>query len=236
MGKGLEGDLRMDKYAGEMDLDGAHPSQVKINTSIPPLHPSVVINEHLTYLIFSALQDTGNVFSGSTHRRREGRALDIQELDATEALNCIFTPSPVCSVPHHSENHPQIPPSERSPNPGIERWDPSVQFLSGILNPGSTKSCFSCKSHVINPWELCNKLLKLLFSLQPLSPSLSVILPLALAVYCQRNRFGMVSPPSSSLCPYLPPSLLAPITFSPSLPTFPELRGARSIHHRVPGV
>lgn len=118
----------MDKYAGEMDLDRAHPSQIRINTSIPLLHPLVVINGHPTHLIFSVLQDEGNVFPGSTHRRREGRALDIREIDATEALNCIFTLSPVCSAPHHSKNHPEIPLSERSPNPGIESWDPSVQF------------------------------------------------------------------------------------------------------------
>lgn len=132
MGKGLEGDLRMDEYAGEMDLDRAHPYQIRINTSIPLLHPSVVINGHPTYLIISVLQDEGNIFLGSTHSRREGRASDIQEIDATEALNCIFTLSPVCSAPPHSENHPEIPLSERSPNPGTGRWDPSVQFYLGF--------------------------------------------------------------------------------------------------------
>lgn len=105
----------MDKYAGEMDLDRAHLSQIRINTSIPLLHPSVVINGHPTYWTFSVLQDEGNVFPGSTPRRREGRASDIKEIDATEAQNCIFTLSPVCSAPHHSENHPEIPLSERVP-------------------------------------------------------------------------------------------------------------------------
>lgn len=132
MGKGLEGELRMDKYAGEMDLDRAHPSQIRINTSIPLLHPSVVINGHPTYLIFSVLQGVGNVFPGSTHRRREGRASNIQEIDATESLNCIFTHCPLCSAPHHFENHPEIPLSERSPDPGTGRWDPSVQFFLGF--------------------------------------------------------------------------------------------------------
>lgn len=122
----------MDKYAGEMDLDRAHPSQIRINTSIPLLHPSVVINGHPTFLISSVFQDEGNIFPGSTPRRREGRASDIQEIDATEGLNCFFTLSAVCSAPHRSENHPEIPLSDRSPNPGTERWDPSVQFYLGF--------------------------------------------------------------------------------------------------------
>lgn len=208
MGKGLEGDLRVDKYAEEMDLDGAHPSQIRINTSIPLLHPSVVINEHPTHLIFSDLQDEGNAFSGSTHGRREGRASHIQEIEATEALNCIFTLSPVCSAPHRSENHPEIPLSERSPNPGAARWDPSVQFYLGFSTPGSPKPCFSCKSHVINPGELCNKLLKLLFSLHPLPPSLPILDP--------PPGFGCLLP-AESIRDGFPLLLLFPLPPSPTL-------------------
>lgn len=39
MGKWLEGDLRIDKYAGDIDLDGLSVSE--INISISPLHPFV---------------------------------------------------------------------------------------------------------------------------------------------------------------------------------------------------
>lgn len=131
IGKGLEGDPRMDKYAREMDLDRAHLSQIGINISIPLLHPSVVISGHPTYWTFSVLQDEGNVFPGSTSRRREGRASDIQDIDATEALNCISTLSPVCSTPHHSQNL-KFQCQRGSPNPGTGRWDPSVQFYLGF--------------------------------------------------------------------------------------------------------
>lgn len=41
MGKWLEGDLRIDKYAWEIDLDGYYLSWIKINISVAPLHPSV---------------------------------------------------------------------------------------------------------------------------------------------------------------------------------------------------
>lgn len=100
--------------------------------------------------------------------------------------------------------------------------------LSGILNPGSTKPCFSCKSHVINPWELCNKLLKLLFSLQPLSPA-----PSPLPIHDPPPGFGCLLP-AESIRDGFPLLLLFPLPPSPTLsprshhlfPLPPHLPGA----------
>ena len=94
--------MRIDKYAWEIDLDGYYLSQIKINISIAPLHPSVCYQWLLTYFIFSVLQAERNILPAPTHMQRKVRASATQETDATEALSYAFALSPACSAPHPS--------------------------------------------------------------------------------------------------------------------------------------
>lgn len=143
MGKWLQGDLKIDKYAWEIDLDGYYLSQIEINISISPLHPLVA-----TWLIFPVLQVEGNILPPSTHMQRKVRSSNTQETDATEALSCAFTLSPAHSAPHHSSLptqgwHPWSPTSREVPRSWDTNFEKMGSICATVFYPGLAAPSFA---------------------------------------------------------------------------------------------
>lgn len=151
MGKWLEGDLRTDKYAWEIDWDGYYLSQRSIYPYLLYTH-RFAIGGYLTYFIFSGLRARGTFYlyphtcKGKPEQTHEtcSRSPGL----GTYPLFCMpCSPSLSCQCWHPWSPSRDIA-AEKCLKPGtlgLRRWYPEdgMDFLSRTLTPGSTKSCYS---------------------------------------------------------------------------------------------
>lgn len=141
MGKWLEWDLRIDKYAWEIDLDGYYLSQIKINISIAPLHPSVSYRwlPDLFYLFCFA--GWKKHFTCIHTHAKESESIRYPRDRCYRALSHAFTLPPACSAPHHSLlptwcRHPWSPTGREVPRPCDTHFEKMGSTYAAVFYPG----------------------------------------------------------------------------------------------------
>lgn len=131
MGKWLQGDLRIDKYAWEVDWDGYYLSHIEINISISPLHPLVATWLILSFL-FCRSKETfyphPHTCKGKWDHQTSKRQM-LQKAEDVHLTSLLLALLPITLFCQASVGIHEVPPAERCSDLGtqtLRRWDPSV--------------------------------------------------------------------------------------------------------------